>query len=57
MRPNGNESVNFLMVHFTFSLNEEHKFYGFFPQIFVPLLSHRQVMGSDILHSSIGLGS
>ena len=57
MRPNDNESVNFVVVYFSFALNEGCKIHVFLPQILVLLFSHRQVMGSDILHSSIGLRS
>ena len=30
LRPSGNESVNFVAVHFSFALNEGCKFYVFF---------------------------
>ena len=56
MRPNGNESVNFVVLYFSFALNDGYKFHVFFPQILVLLFSHRRIMGSHILHSSIGLG-
>ena len=56
MTPSGNESVNFLVVHFSFALSEGYKFHVFFPQILV-LFSHQRVMGSHILHSSMDLGS
>ena len=35
LRPSGNESVNFVAVHFRVALNEGYKFYVFFPQILV----------------------
>ena len=57
MRPNGNESVNFVAVCSSFALNAGYKFHVFFPQILVLLFSRLREMGSHILHSSIGLGS
>ena len=54
MRPNGNESVNFVVVYFSFALNEGYKFYVFFPQILVLLFSHRRIMGPiSCTHQSV----
>ena len=50
LRPSGNESVNFVVVYFSFALNERYKFHVFFSQILVLLFSHRRIMGSHILH-------
>ena len=56
MRANGNESVNFVVLYFSFALNDGYKFHVFFSQILVLLFSYRRIMRSHILHSSIGLG-
>ena len=55
MRPNGNESVNFVVLYFSFALNDGYKFHVFFPQLLVLLVSYRRIIGSHILRSSIGL--
>ena len=56
VKPSGNGSLNFVIVRFRFALNEGYRFYIFFPLKFsVLLFSHRRVMGSHILHSSIAL--
>ena len=55
LRPSGKASVNFVIVHFSFALSEGYDFYIFFPHILGLLFSHPRVMGSHILHSSIGL--
>ena len=39
MRANGNESVNFVVLYFSFALNDGYKFHVFFPQILFLLFS------------------
>ena len=45
----------FIIVHFSFALYERYKFYFFLSKFSVSLFSSRRAMGSNALHSSIGL--